>query len=146
MIERSELEPDIEPEHELEVLAPEPKDGSKVSNHPTSPGLVLSRPRAFWTGSGPVQISSGLVRTGSGPVHSEGIIPMSHGFSHTQCNCIVTFRSSHVRAKERLWLEEHRKWLRGCDRLPGCEEQHKLGGSMNARQQCLTNHPTCVAL
>ena len=78
-----ELEPGLEPEHELEVLAPEPKDGREVSNDSTSPGLVQSSPRDFWTGIGPVQISTGLVRTGTGTVHSDGITPMSLGVSHT---------------------------------------------------------------
>jgi len=103
----------------------------------TGPGLVQSSPRDFWTEIGPVQISTGLVRTGTGPVHSDGISPMSLGVSHTLSHWIVSYKRSHVREKERFWLEEHRKRLRGCDRLPGCEEPHKLRGSMKARQECV---------
>ena len=83
MSQSSELEPGLDPEHELEVLVPEPKDGSEVSNDSTSLGLVQSSPRDFWTGIGPVQISTGLVWTGTEPVHSDGISPMSLGVSHT---------------------------------------------------------------
>jgi hypothetical protein len=79
----SEREPGLEPEHELEVLAPEPQDRSEVSNDSTSPGLVQSSPRDVWTWIGPVQVSTGLARTGTGPVHSDGISPMSLEFSHT---------------------------------------------------------------
>jgi hypothetical protein len=78
-----ELEPGLESEHELEVLAPEPKDGREVSNDSTSPGLVQSSARDFWTGIGPGQMSTGLVWTGIGRVHSDGISPMPLGGSHT---------------------------------------------------------------
>ena len=78
-----ELEPGQEPEHELEVLVPQPMDGREVSNDSTSPGLVQSSPRDFWTMIGPVQISTGLVWTGTGTVHSHGISLMSPGVSHT---------------------------------------------------------------
>ena len=77
-----ELESGLEPEHYLEVLAPEPEDGSEVSNDSTSPGLVQSIPRDFWTRIGRIQVSTGLVRTGAGPVHLDGISPMSLGVSH----------------------------------------------------------------
>ena len=112
----------------------------------TSLGLVQSSPRDFWTGIGPVQISTGLGRTGTGPVHSDGISPMSLRVSHTLSHWIVSYKRSHVREKERFWLEEHRKRLRGCDRLPGGDEPHKLHGSMKARQECLRNHTHCVDL
>jgi len=49
-----EHEPGLEPEHELEVLAPKPKDVREASNDSTSPGLVQSSRRDFWTGIGPV--------------------------------------------------------------------------------------------
>jgi hypothetical protein len=64
-----ELGPGLEPEHELEVLAPEPKDGREVGNNSTSPSLVQSSRRDFWTGITPVQISTGLIQTGTGRVH-----------------------------------------------------------------------------
>jgi len=127
-------------------LAPEPKDGSEVSNDSTSPGLVQSSRRDFWTGIGPVQISTGLVRTGTGPVHSDGISLMSLGVGHTFRHGIVSYRRTHVHEKEQFWLKEHRKRLRGCDRLPGCEEQHKLHRSMNTRQDYVSNHVNCVDL
>ena len=38
------------------------------------------------------------------------------------------------------------KRLKGCDRLPGCEEPHKLRGSMEAWQDCVRNHVNCVDL
>jgi hypothetical protein len=77
-----ELEPGLEPEHELEVLAPEPEDGREGSNDSTIPGIVQSSPRDFWTGKGPVQIATGLVRTGTGTVYLDEICPMSLGVSH----------------------------------------------------------------
>jgi len=78
-----ELQPGLDPEHEVEVLAPEPKNGREVSNDSTSQRLVQSSPRDFWTGIGPVQISTGLVRTGTETVHSDESRPMSLGVSHT---------------------------------------------------------------
>ena len=59
---------------------------------------------------------------------------------------MVSYKRSHVREKERFWLEEHRKRLRGCDRLPGCEEPHKLRGSMKPQQDSVRNHINCVDL
>jgi len=37
-----------------------------------------------------------------------------------------------IREKERFWLEERRKRVRGYDRELGREEPHKLRGSMNS--------------
>jgi len=71
---------------------------------------------------------------------------MSLGVSHTLSHWIVTYKSSHVCEKERFWLEEHTKWLRGCYRLPCCKEPHKLHGSIKARQECLMNHTSCMDL
>jgi len=42
-----------------------------------------------------------------------------------------------IHEKERFWLEERWERVRGCDRLPGREEPHKLRGSMKARQECV---------
>lgn len=83
MIQGSEFEPGLESEHELEVLAPEAMDDKELSNYSLSPGLVQYSPRAFWTGIGSVQISTGVVLIGTGPVHSNAINPMSPRVSHT---------------------------------------------------------------
>jgi hypothetical protein len=79
-----QLEPGLEPEHELEVLVLESKDRTEGSNVSTSLGLVQSSRRDFWTGIGQVQISTGLGLTGTGTVHSDGISPMPLGVSHTE--------------------------------------------------------------
>jgi len=42
-----------------------------------------------------------------------------------------------IRETERYWLEEHRKRVRGNDRLPGRDEPPKLRGYMEARQECM---------
>jgi len=42
-----------------------------------------------------------------------------------------------MREKERFWLEERRKRVRGYDRVPSREEPHKLRGSMKTRQECV---------
>jgi len=39
--------------------------------------------------------------------------------------------------KERFWLEERRKRVRGYEGIPGHDEPHKLRGSMRARQECM---------
>jgi len=38
-----------------------------------------------------------------------------------------------IPVKERFWLEEHRKRVRGSQGIPGHDEQHKLSGFMKAR-------------
>jgi hypothetical protein len=38
---------------------------------------------------------------------------------------------------ERFRLEEHRKRVKGYERIPGHDKPHKLRGSMNARQECV---------
>jgi hypothetical protein len=48
--------------------------------------------------------------------------------------------------KERFWLEEHRNWMRGYDRIPGHDEPHKLHGSMNAWEEYVRIHTNCVDL
>ena len=40
-----------------------------------------------------------------------------------------------IREEERFWLEEHRKRVRGCDRVPGREEPPELRGSMKSRKE-----------
>jgi len=47
---------------------------------------------------------------------------------------------------ERFWLEEHRKRVRGYDRIPGHGEPPKVGGSMKARQKWVRNHKNYVDL
>jgi hypothetical protein len=42
-----------------------------------------------------------------------------------------------IREKERFWLEERRKRVRGYDKQPGREEPHKLRGYMKTRQECV---------
>lgn len=74
---------DLEPEHELKVMMPEPEDGNKVSNDPTSPGLVQYRPRDILTGIGPDQIFTALVFTAIRTVHLDGISLMSLAVSNT---------------------------------------------------------------
>jgi len=69
-----------------------------ISPEWTGPGLVQSSPRGFWTGIEPVQISAGLVRAWTGPVHSGGISPMSQGVSHTLCRLIESYNRRHIRS------------------------------------------------
>ena len=40
--------------------------------------------------------------------------------------------------KELCRLGERRKWMRGYELISGHDEPHKLGGYMNARQECAT--------
>jgi len=40
-----------------------------------------------------------------------------------------------IREEERFWLKEHCKRVRGNDRVPGLEEQHKLRGSTTSRKE-----------
>jgi len=42
-----------------------------------------------------------------------------------------------VRVKERFWLEERRKRVRGYAEIPGHDEPHKLCGSTKTRQECM---------
>jgi len=42
-----------------------------------------------------------------------------------------------IREKDRFWLKEYRKRVRGYEGIPGHDELHKLRGSMNAWQECM---------
>jgi hypothetical protein len=37
-----------------------------------------------------------------------------------------------IREKERFWIVERRKRVRGCEGIPGHDEPHKLRGSMSS--------------
>jgi hypothetical protein len=72
----------LEPEQELEVLAPERNDGKEVRTDSTSPGLVQSSLKHFWSGIVEVEISTGLIPPKSKLVYSDGISPMFLGASY----------------------------------------------------------------
>jgi hypothetical protein len=63
----------------------------------SGPSLIQSSPRDFWTGIGPVQISAGLVRAWTGPVHWGGISPMSLAVIHTLSHLIESYKRRHIR-------------------------------------------------
>jgi len=42
-----------------------------------------------------------------------------------------------IRQNEQFWFEEGGKRVREYEGIPGCEEPHKLRGSMKARQECM---------
>jgi len=58
----------------------------------------------------------------------------------------LTWDLNGILEKGRFWFEEHRKRVRGFERIPGHDEPHKLRGSMNAWQECVRNHKNCVDL
>jgi len=46
--------------------------------------------------------------------------------------------------KDQFWLKDHMNIIRGYDGVPSHMEPHLVFGSMEAQEQCVTNHTRCI--
>jgi len=66
--------------------------------------------------------------------------------SRSWCGESVHFsrHSNGICENEQFWLQECRKRVRGYERVPSCEEPHKLHWSVKPWQECMRNHSNTV--